>query len=155
MKTKITDYRGWEISFDTDKEKFIAFSDEYDRDETKVSFAATKKFIDDFLKENEVFKPFTVECKPTSWNRHPKIKIIGIRKDNRFIYEDSKGEKCQLSEHNEDNYFMPDATTKEAYGRIALIEEKKKSLELEIKEIQNSMTGKCLTEIKKTLIANL
>ena len=39
MKTEIAKYRGWEISFDTDKETFYALSNDYDRDETKKSFS--------------------------------------------------------------------------------------------------------------------
>ena len=68
MKVFIENYRGWDISFDTDKESFYAQSDEYDVGETKKSFASAKKYIDDFLKDNLQFQPIWVE-RPVSQSR--------------------------------------------------------------------------------------
>ncbi len=43
MKIEIENYRGWDISFDTEKETFYAISSHFDTDKTKQSFAATPK----------------------------------------------------------------------------------------------------------------
>lgn len=78
MRVEIANYRGWEISFDTDKEEFYCLSNEYDNDVNKKSFSASKKYIDDYIKLNKEFKPFFVTSKDS---RERKIKIVGVRKD--------------------------------------------------------------------------
>ncbi len=59
MKTTIDTYRGYEITFDTEKERFTFSLDEVDYCE-KQSFTACKTKIDSYIKENSDFKPFTV-----------------------------------------------------------------------------------------------
>jgi hypothetical protein len=39
-----------EIYFDTDSEEFYTLSNQYDKENTKKSFASTKKYIDDLHK---------------------------------------------------------------------------------------------------------
>ena len=51
MKVQIENYRGWNIEFDTEKESFYCHSEQHDKDENKKSFASTKKWIDDFIKD--------------------------------------------------------------------------------------------------------
>ena len=128
MKIEIENYRGWDISFDTDKETFYAQSDEYDRGETKKSFASAKQYIDDFIKDNLEFNPVWIETPASSYRNQSKIKLIGIRKDKRFIYEGKDGKKEQLSEYSEKGYILsneandvPYAELKECRKRIALI----------------------------------
>ena len=41
--------------FDTEKEDFFTVSNEYDTQQTKKSYASAKKYIDDYLKENQNF----------------------------------------------------------------------------------------------------
>ena len=106
MRTLITEYRGWEIFFDTDKEEFYTISNEYDKDITKKSFASTKKFVDDYIKENNSFKPILVQKEPSMFNNGEIIKLIGIRKDGDFMYEDKDGKKQRLSSYNEKDYFL-------------------------------------------------
>jgi hypothetical protein len=50
-----------EIYFDTDSEEFYTLSNQYDKENTKKSFASTKKNIDDYIKENSSFKPVMVQ----------------------------------------------------------------------------------------------
>ena len=78
MRTLITEYRGWEIFFDTDKEEFYTVSNEYDKDNTKKYFASTKKFIDDYIKENNEFKPILVQKQQSMYSDGEIIKLIGI-----------------------------------------------------------------------------
>ncbi len=105
MRTKIIDYRGWGIMFDTDDETFYAsIEDKYTQ---KQSFASAKKYVDDYLKDNATFDPFLVERKPSLQNPKSKpIKIIGVRKDHRFIYEDEYGDRQQLPEYYEKDYIL-------------------------------------------------
>jgi len=107
MKTLIENYRGFEIFFDTDNENFYSVSDKYDRQETKKSYASAKKSIDDYIKYNTEFTPFFVEKHGSVFNEAKTLRIVGLRKDNRFIAEDMEGMKGQLSEYDEQSYFLP------------------------------------------------
>jgi len=108
MRTEVDKYRGWEISFDTETEKFTAYSNLHDLEIEKGSYASVKKRIDEFVKENDTFKPYYIV--PTPDHRmyfgKDKIKIIGCRKDGVFVYEDNKGKKYQLSKYHEKHYML-------------------------------------------------
>ena len=152
MSVVIEKYRGWEISFDSNKESFECYSNQYDRSETKKSFSSVKKWIDDFLKDNKNFKPFFIESKPKSYGKQ-KIKIIGIRKDNRFIYEDEKGVKCQLSDYSEKDYILYDSQNEKYKEQARIVDEEIEVLRLKRNEIINKITGVELVDYKKELLA--
>lgn len=88
MRVKIEDYRGFEIFFDTESEEFYTVSNREDADQKKRSFASCKKWIDDYLKENNTFKPFLVhlEVYENSPLKAP-VWVKGVRKDGRFVLE--------------------------------------------------------------------
>jgi len=124
-KILIENYRGWDIYFDNDKENFYTASDTWDRQNTKTSFAATKKYIDDFIKDNLVFEPIVVEKE--EYGTPKQIKLIGVRKDGRFVYEGESGRKEQLSEYDERYYYLPSDENNILFSKIKeqkVIEEK-------------------------------
>lgn len=150
MRTLIETYRGWEIYFDTEKENFYAISNEYDRDEIKKSFASAKKYIDDYFKANVSFKPVRIQKMPNNYSgRDSVITLIGIRKDEAFMYEDSRGEKRQLSKYDEDSYFVVDIENDQYFLQIAEVEDKIKVLEKEIKSIESKVKRVGIEEIRK------
>jgi hypothetical protein len=102
MNVKIETYRGFDILFVTESERFSFDIDTGDWRQ-KQSYSACKKAIDDYLKANNTFDPFTVEDVSGSGS---KITIVGIRKDNRFIYDTGNGIKQQLSEYDEKRYML-------------------------------------------------
>lgn len=108
MKVIVQTYRGYDISFDPDKDKFssvLSESDDYRIKESK-SFSAVKKAIDEYIKENVSFKPFKIVGGPQAWNNQGKIyEVTGIRKDNRFIVN-KNGNQEQLSQYDENKYFI-------------------------------------------------
>lgn len=107
---KIDDYRGWGISFDINNETFVAYSSVYDSDVKKLSYAACKKYIDDFIKENTHFKPILVgiyESWRTGGLQVKRIKIIGRRKDGKFIADTPKGKET-ISDYDLKKYFIWD-----------------------------------------------
>lgn len=108
MRTEVDKYRGWEISFDTDTEKFTAYSSGHDSEIEKGSYASVKKGIDEFIKENDTFRPYFVVPTPSyrMYRNNNRLKIIGLRKDGAFIYEDKDGKKHQLSKYDEKNYML-------------------------------------------------
>lgn len=139
MKILIENYRGWEIYFNSDSEEFYTVSNEHDTEKVKKTFASTKKFIDDYLKDNLNFKPFIVESEGSAYSRKRTIKIIGIRKDGAFMYEDDKGEKAQLSKYDEKEYFLVNDENKPIFKEIEDLEEEGKKISLKIKSAKSRL----------------
>ena len=152
MKIQIEEYRGWSISFDTDKESFYCHSDNYDRDQIKQSYLSTKKWIDDFIKDNEKFKPIWIEAKPSTYVSYQKIKLIGIRKDGRFIFEDEKGNKKQLSDHQEKDYVLLNPDNYKYRKEAELIDLKIEELRLKRNAILKNVSGVELVDYKKQIL---
>jgi hypothetical protein len=128
MDFPIGTYRGYEITFDSENERFT-----YNLDPTswreKQSYAACKKHIDDYLKAN-----------------------ASIRKDNRFIYENDKGEKDQLSDYNETDYILYQDEHESNYAQIAVYELEIDSLRNKIKEEHKKVNGTTLRDVKPKYI---
>jgi lipopolysaccharide export LptBFGC system permease protein LptF len=153
MITEVDKYKGWDISFDTDKETFFAYSSVHDSEITgKVSYAATKKYIDDFIATNETFKPFNVQRNPIGSNNLSIITIVGIRKDGVFVY-DENGKKNQISKYTESDIILFEPENQSIiieYNRMRNeAETLRKSAENYIK---TNLKVKTLAEIKKELL---
>lgn len=152
MKTLIENYRGWEIYFDSEKENFYTSSDDWDRQNTKTSYAATKKWIDDFIKENSEFKPFLVESLDDYSDTVKQVKIIGIRKDKRFVYEGKNGEKEQFSEYNEKDYYLSNEANKSIYMEIKRLREQKNNIENLLDEQEKLLIKETLQSVKSKYV---
>ena len=152
MITLITEYRGWEIFFDTDKEEFYTVSNEYDKDNTKKYFASTKKFIDDYIKENNEFKPILVQKQQSMHSDGEIIKLIGIRKDGSFMYEDKNGKKQQLSKYNETDYFLINPENDNAFARISELRKQQEKITAEVKEINKTIIRVDVKQVRKNLL---
>jgi len=152
MKVKIEDYRGFEISFDNEGEVFYTLGSSWDVECTKKSYAAVKKWIDDYIKDNSEFKPFFIEQKESSWKEHKKLKIIGIRKDGRFVFENSKGEKEQLSEYDEKDYILYNPDNDAINAAINELKLQRDAIDKLIDAERKKITGTPLKELKKQYI---
>lgn len=152
MRVLIENYRGWEIYFDTDKEEFYTVSNEYDKQETKRSYASSKKYIDDYIKSNNVFKPIKVQKMPTMFSEGKIITLIGIRKDKAFMYEDEEGRKQQLSSYDERDYFIVDSRNDGHFKRIAELAIERKRIDDEIKEIEKSVIKVDVKQIRQNFL---
>jgi hypothetical protein len=150
MKITIENYRGWDILFDTEREDFYAQSDEYDTGTHKRSFASAKKYIDDFIKDNTEFKSFRVTGNPNAWMGDKKpVKIIGIRKDRRFVYESPKdGSACQVSEHDEKGYMLIYPENEPHFKQLEDIKKQIDTLRVLEKEILARIRTTTLRDIK-------
>ena len=150
MRVLIEKYRGIEINFDTDKEIFE--TEVKDLGKESKSFAAAKKWIDEYLKDNAQFEPFYVIADPNGYRANSeRLKIVGIRKDGRFVYEEN-GEKKQLSDYNEKDYLLEEPEHNKQLAGLAV-------LKLEVEEAQNKLsaakkliTGTSLASIKANYI---
>jgi hypothetical protein len=140
MITEVDKYRGWEISFDTESEQFSAYSSIYDNEIKKASYATIKKYIDDFIKDNNHFKPFEVWYKPGS--EKGILTIIGIRKDMAFVAENKDGKKFQISKYEEDSIIIPSEKTKAVYEEYYRL----KRIAVQANKIASEYLEKNLTE---------
>jgi hypothetical protein len=152
-KILIETYRGFDIEFDTNFEKFQCVATD-EKTKESVSFTAVKKFIDDHLKENQNFKSFCIESIPNFYGRDP-LNVVGLRKDGRFVAENEKGEKVQIPEYNEKEYML---VVEENKHPLLLLKELKEKLEkqriesdLKRKEIVSMMKIITLKEYKEKL----
>lgn len=159
MKTEVDNYRGYEIRFDTDNETFECDID--DSRSVKKSYASIKTFIDEFIKDNNVFKPFKVMANPLVSYGGKNGKIIGIRKDKRFIMETESGTKEQVSDYNEKDHWVVTEKLIESLQEVQPLlserDELKKNLnklESEIKAFYESLNATDLNEYKKQLLQN-
>jgi len=147
MKSTIETYRGIEIWFDTDLESFQCDID--DERSVKKAYKPLKKFIDDYLKENNDFKPFSIECAPNGYGVSDKfIRIVGIRKDGRFIMEDKDGNKDQLSEYDEKDYMLVNPDNKQLWLELEKIKSEREQLNQREKEVKDKFKIVTVKDVK-------
>ena len=92
-------------------------------------------------------------CKPKAYRKN-KIKLIGIRKDGRFIYEDEKGEKKQLSDYDEKHYILYDESNEQYKEEAEILYNEMEALRFKINLVLDKITGIELIEYKKQLLGN-
>jgi len=147
MKISIEQYRGFDISFNPDKEEFNGLSDSYDSELSSKSFSAVKSKIDQYIKDNTTFRPFWV-VDVSGYNKGEKLRVVGIRKDKRFMAEKSDGTKCQISDHNEKDYVEYKPEMDAIFEEIKKVGAKIGVLQKEKVAIEKTLTGKMLRDIK-------
>ncbi len=152
MRVLIEVYRKWEIFFDTDKEEFYTTSNEYDREQIKRSYASTKKFIDDYIKENQNFKPIWVQNEGNSYGGITKTKLIGIRKDGLFTCENAKGNKSQFSKYDEKSYFLVNEENDVIFKEIDEIEEQRSALATKASNLRKSVIKVTVKQFREELL---
>lgn len=148
-KVEIGVYRGWEIFFDTELEVFYVFSDSYDNENRCKSFASAKKYIDDYIKENTDFKPFFVENDGNIWSKKDVRKIIGLRKDGQFTYEDSKGKKQAFSKYDLERYYLTNPDNDPIFKQIGDCDERIAVITKEKQALEAKVIKKTLKQIQK------
>lgn len=148
MKALIEDYRGFEISFDTEKSVFYCFSDSYDTENTSKSYDAVKKYIDDYIKANKTFKSFVVYPVPNSYKKEPTT-ITGIRKDGGFTYVDEIGKPKKVSNYDENEYYFINPSNESALSEMQSLEEQKNQIRERIKTLKETLIIKTLADYRK------
>ncbi len=129
MITEVDNYRGYEIRFDTNYETFLCDID--DARSVKKSYSAIKKFIDEYIKENNEFKPFKIIPNPIdSWGDMKPATVIGVRKDKSYQIETADGTKKALSNYDEKKYWI---STPQVLAEL----EKVKPVLVEIERLEN------------------
>ena len=136
-KILIETYRGFDIEFDTNCEKFQCICTEENVKES-ISFATVKKYVDDYKKANQDFKPFWIEPVPERY-KSGKLKVIGVRKDGRFVAENSKGDKIQISDYDINNYMLLKPENEMAMNKLSELKAKE-----EQQRVENNETRKLI-----------
>ena len=136
-KILIENYRGFDIEFDTQHEKFQCICTEENAKES-TSFTAVKKFVDDYKKTNHDFKPFWVEPTPDRYKSR-KLKVIGVRKDGRFVAENSNGDKFQISDYALNDYMLLKSENEMAMNKLSELKAK-----AEQQRVENNETRKLI-----------
>jgi len=155
-KILIENYRGFDIEFETSNEKFQCVCTE-DATKESNSFAAVKKFIDEYKKSNQDFKPFWIEPTPRNSYKEKKLKVIGLRKDGRFVAENEKGEKEQISDYDLSDYMLLKEENQEHLVALKNEEEKERLRDLEYGQTRKDIIAKMnivsLKDYKKELLS--
>ncbi len=140
MKALIETYRGFDIMFDTESEKFYTVSSVDDIDQTKPSYASVKKWIDDYVKANRTFKPFEVTDSYGNCR-----KVVGIRKDGAFVFDNGNYSKAK---HSLDCLFVKPDGYESIKANIDAIEKERRELGSKLDIEYNRMkAGKNLWEL--------
>jgi len=147
MKIHIETYRGQDIYFDTEKESFICVIVDADFQKDKKSYAACKKEIDDYLKNNNTFSPFEVES-IVGYVRHERLRITGIRKDGRYVAEIENGEVMQISEYNEKDYILVNPDNDPVKAELEALREQEKEIKEKISETKSRLKIVTLRDVK-------
>lgn len=153
MRVLIENYRGWEIYFNTDSEDFYTMSNEFDKQHTKKSYSSAKKYIDEFIKENNTFKPIKIQrFDYMSSNPKQYLTLIGIRKDKAFMFEDESGDKKQLSRYDEKEYFVVDQVNEPIFEEIKKLQVQRDEIDEKFKELRSSIKRVTIEEIRKNIL---
>lgn len=140
----IENYRGFDVEFNTTYEKFQCIcTDENTKEST--SFTAIKKFIDEYKKNNQEFKPFFIQSTPDSYEKK-YYKVVGIRKDDRFIVENKKGEKEQLSNYDLGRFMLVVESNENLIKKLSDLE-----IEIESKRVSDNERRKLIVSEMKII----
>lgn len=147
----IENYRGYDIYFDKSRDRFYTSIDNSGWSE-KQSFSSVKKFIDEHIKSNFKFVPFSV-ISLERWGEFKKrIKITSIRKDGRFIGQDETGKKHQISDYEEKNWILDIEDNHKHFANIAIFEAEIETWKNKIVLEKKLITAPTLEELKPKYI---
>jgi hypothetical protein len=152
-RVQIEKYRGIEIEFDIDNSQFISVITDGFEKESK-SHKAVRKFIDDYIKENNTFKSFFVHSRPGGYKSNV-LHIVGIRKDGRFVYKGDDDRNYALSSYNEGDYVLSDKKNDKYLEELNQLNEEYDNYKLSYLGMRSKIIDKMefvsLKEYKKSL----
>lgn len=154
-KVLLENYRGFEIMFETKAGIFLCEVSDTTMKEGS-SFSAIKAAIDSHIKENGAFEPFWAESIPSMYGRQKRILVVGIRKDSRFIIEES-GKKSQLSDYDLKDFIIVKEENKPIINEILRLGKERSDMNDMISQKVNKATSMLsvttLKEVKDQLVA--
>ena len=150
MRTIIENYRGVEIFFDTDNERF-SFSFDDARWNEKQSYSAAKKKIDDFIKETHAFTPFKAISRGD--NNLVVVDVVSVRKDGDYMIKDEKGNISKLGQYYEQEYVMYSPSDDKIFAEIAVCQIEIDNLKTRMQELKSPLLERqSLKSMKKSFM---
>jgi hypothetical protein len=152
----IEEYKGFEISYNTEEDKFeciVALENEEKK--KRSSLKELRLTIDEYIKANKTFKPFFVLHHPEHGiGGCEKIKVVGIRKDGIFVYEkkEENGElvKKPFSKYYLKDYILDIPENEAIFKELELLDIKREYIQKREKEINKQVKRTTLLELAKT-----
>jgi hypothetical protein len=89
----------------------------------------------------------------TTFSSAEIIKLVGIRKDNKFMYEDKNGKIKQLSTYDEKNYFLVNTENDKIELKIKELLVDKDKIIRQVKEMEKRLIKVDVIEIRKVYLA--
>jgi hypothetical protein len=156
-KTKVGDYKGFEIYFDSDNELFSVQGYDVQKD-NKKTYASCKTYIKDFIKENSLFGEFKIIKIPggnnSSIDSNQLVTVVGIHANGNFLCLDAKGNKFQLSssyKYDMEKWCLPKDLEASTYNasKVAELEETITNIHAQIKEEKLNLPDNCAPFLMK------
>lgn len=146
MLVDIEEYRGFQILFDTDTEKFQCFSD--DCQTTERSFSDCKKLIDNAIKNSDEFIPFWVERHPllTHLTGEQRVMVIGKTESGQFIIEQEDGTRGHIPRYSEREYILWNRRNEPIKEELRKIEDEKNRVYSRQKAVLHQIVIKSLID---------
>jgi len=151
-KTKVGEFKGFEIFFDTDDELFSVQGYDTQKD-NKKTYASCKTYIKDFIKENALFGEFQIVKIPGGKSYLGKTEteiatVTGIHANGNFLCVDSEGNKFQLSSsynYDMEKWCLPKDLEASAYDavKVAKLEEDIANIYAQIREEKLKLPENC------------
>lgn len=155
MKTKVGEFKGFDIFFDNDNEAFSV--EGYDNSaENKKSYNACKTYINKFVKENEVFGEFKLVSLPSRYHddKQETITVKGIHGNGNFLCEKEDGSRFQIStgyRYEMEKWCTPEDFAKSDYdqSKVDKIEDEISVLRDKISKEKEKLPKDCSELLKK------
>lgn len=146
----IEEYRGYEIAYDEEKDKFYCpvDNDKWDNKERK-SLTAMKYAIDGHLKQNENFVPFVVIEARRYHGTPDKLTILSRTKDGKFVYENEEGKKKSIDDYYFKDWLIYDEADEPVLRAMEIIDNQIEKLQEEFKAKIAMLVSKPLSTYNK------
>lgn len=159
MKLIIDNYKGFEISLEKETGLFSvpigSFGDNDSFNSNSfTNYLTVKEKIDRSLEEFISIEPFYADLS-RSTGINNKIKIVGIKKDGNFIYENKAGQPKELIPFYSTDYIVYNPENDSTREEISTARKELRRLDLWIVSLDNTLVRETLENKSKEILKTL
>jgi hypothetical protein len=149
MSIAIKTYRGFDILYNEETDKFECSLTSDGGTAAKMNLSGLQKYIDEHIKENQVFESFKA-FRLNGYSDLPDafIEVTGIRKDRKFVGLDSNGKAIAVGVYDEKCYYRYDKRNEVVFAKIASIMADIDNLRTQVKEAKKDLVLTPIKELK-------
>lgn len=152
-KTKVGEHKGFDIFFDSSDEKFFVEGYDHHKD-GKKTYNSCKTYINNYIKENQLFGSFDIVKIPSTYNTKGivKAKVVGAHQNGNFLCEYEDGTRFQIgSKWDMQKWCSPEDLEKSDYdaNKVAELKEKISKLNGEISKEEDKLPKPCIELFEK------